>query len=347
MSEKTEPASEKKLTKAREKGQVAQSKDLTSAFAFAFGTTALLVTAPASEERVRAIVRSALLATTADPADRHLATLQAANAMAVDALWIAAPVLAAGVLGGLVGGLSHVGFNISFEPLNPKPEKISPVAGVKRIFSLKSLFEAFKALVLVVFVGWMLYESVRSLMPILVVSGYGNAASIGQTAWTSVLRLVLPCVALFLVLGVLDFVIQRLLFLKEQKMSKDELKREWKEDEGDPELKGERKALAREIAFSNPKAAVASANAVVVNPTHYAVALRYAPDECGLPYIVAKGVDAEAAEIREAALAEGIPIIGNPPLARALYKIGVHSTVPEPLLEAVAAVLRWAAQVRG
>jgi type III secretion protein U len=346
VSEKTEPASHKKLEKAREKGQVAQSKDLASAFAFAFGTVALMVTAPASEERVRAIVRSALLATAADPADRDLATLQAASAMAVDGLWIVGPVLAAAMVGGLVGGLAHVGFNVSFEPLSPKPEKLSPVSGVKRIFSLKSLFEAFKALVLAVFVGWMLYESVRSLMPTLVVSGYGNPASIGQTAWTSLLRLVLPCVVLFLVLGVLDFVIQRLIFLKDQKMSKDELKREWKEDEGDPELKGERKALAREIAFSSPKAAVATANVVVVNPTHYAVALRYAPDECGLPFIVAKGVDAEATVIREAALAEGVPIIGNPPLARALYKIGVHSTVPEPLLEAVAAVLRWASQVR-
>jgi type III secretion protein U len=192
----------------------------------------------------------------------------------------------------------------------------------------------------------MLYESVRSLLPILVVSGYGVPTAIGQTAWSSLLRLVLPCAVLFVVLGVADYVVQRLIFLKQQKMSKDELKREWKEDEGDPQLKGERKALAREIAFSNPKAAVATANAVVVNPTHYAVALRYAPDECGLPVVVARGVDADAAVIREAAVAAGVPIIGNPPLARALYRVGVNSTVPEPLLEAVAVVLRWAAQVR-
>ena len=160
------------------------------------------------------------------------------------------------------------------------------------------------------------------------------------------MRLVLPCTVLFVVLGVADYVVQRLIFLKQQKMSKDEVKREWKEDEGDPQLKGERKAIARELAFSSSKATVAMATAVVVNPTHYAVALRYAPDECGLPVVIAKGVDAEAALIREAALAEGVPIIGNPPLARALYKIGVNSTVPEPLLEAVAVVLRWAAQVR-
>ena len=346
MSEQTEPATHKKLEKAREKGQMAQSKDLSSSFAFAFGVAGLLITASASEERVRSIVRSALIVTSAGVEDRKLATLQAAAAMATDALWVVAPVLAAAVVGALVGGLAHVGFNVTFEPLKPNLEKLNPAAGVKRLFSTRALFEAFKALVLAIFVGWMLYESVRSLLPILVVSGYGTPASIGHTAWSSLMRLVLPCTVLFVVLGVADYVVQRLIFLKQQKMSKDEVKREWKEDEGDPQLKGERKALAREIAFSNPKAAVATANAVVVNPTHYAVALRYSPGECGLPVVVAKGVDAEAALIREAALAEGVPIIGNPPLARALYKIGVNSTVPEPLLEAVAVVLRWAAQVR-
>jgi type III secretion protein U len=146
---------------------------------------------------------------------------------------------------------------------------------------------------------------------------------------------------------VLDFVVQRLIFLKEQKMSMDEVKREYKEMEGDPQIKGERKAIAREIAMSDPKPAVQTATAVVVNPTHYAVALRYAPNECGLPYIVAKGVDGEAALIREAAQQAGVPIIGNPPLARALYKVDLKGTVPEPLLEAVAIVLHWAEQSRG
>ena len=214
------------------------------------------------------------------------------------------------------------------------------------MFSLKTLFEAFKALLLAVIVGWMIYASVRALLPMLVVSGYGAPLSIGQTAWQSLVRLFLPCAALFLVLGVLDYVVQRLIFLKEQKMSKDEVKREWKEDEGDPQLKGERMALAREVAFSDPKAATATANVVVVNPTHYAVALRYAPEECGLPLVVAKGIDSEAAVIREAAMVCGVPIIGNPPLARALYRVTIDSTVPEALLEPVAVVLRWAAQVR-
>ncbi len=346
MSEKTEPATEKKLEKAREKGQVPHSRDLASAFAFAFGLVALIVNAATIEQHMRAILQHALVATSAPAHDRIGAALHAAGAMVTDALWIVGPVLAASAAGSLVGGFAHVGFNLSFEPVTPKPEKLDPVEGVKRIFSLRSLFEVFKSLVVAVFVGWMLYQAVLALLPILVFSGYGEPAAIGQTAWNSLLRLMLPCAALFVVLGSLDFVVQRLLFLKEQKMTKDEVKREWKEDEGDPQLKGERKAIAREIAFSSPKAAVATADAVVVNPTHYAVALRYAPDECALPVVVARGVDAEAAEIRQAAQEAGVPVIGNPPLARALYAAGDGATVPEPLLEAVAAVLRWAQQVK-
>lgn len=347
MSEKTEPATEKKIEDARKKGQVAQSRDLSSAFSFAFGLAALLATATTSDDRLRNILATAVAVAGDDRGHAVGSTLAAAYAMATDALWVVAPVLGAAILGGLVGGLTHVGFNVSFDPLIPKIDRIDPVGGVKRMFSLKSLFEVFKAVVKAIFIGWVLYASIRALIPVLVVSGYGSPVSIGQNAWDSVLRLLLWCAVLFVVLGVADFVIQKLLFMKDQKMTKDEVKREHKQSEGDPQIKGERRALAHELANSNPGPAVATANAVVVNPTHYAVALRYVPQECGLPVIVAKGVDGEAALIREAAREHGVPIIGNPELARALYKVETAATVPEPLLEAVAIVLRWAEQIRG
>ncbi|WP_425258732.1 type III secretion system export apparatus subunit SctU [Rubrivivax sp. RP6-9] len=347
MSEKTEPATDKKLNEARKKGQVPQSADLAASFAFAFALTTLVFMASTDDERIRKIILTGMAVAAPDSEQAVDVVLQLTYAMVVDALWICAPVLLAAMLGGVVGGLAHVGFNVSFEPLTPKFDKLDPVAGVKRMFSLKTLFEVFKSVVKAIFIGWVLYESIRSLMPMLVYSGYGQPVSIGIAAWDGLIHLFALCAALFVVLGVIDFVIQRLLFLKDQKMSKDEVKREYKQDEGDPQIKGERKAIAREIAFSDPAPAVAQANAVVVNPTHYAVALRYEPEECGLPFIVARGVDGEAAQIREAAKAQGVPIIGNPELARALYKIPLRSTVPEPLLESVAIVLRWAEQLRG
>ncbi len=347
MSEKTEPATDQKIEEARKKGQVPQSQDLSSAFAFCFATIALVATASLGEDRVRSIITSSLQFVNTNADEGHIVTLQVAYAMALDALWLCMPIVAAAVLGSLVGGFSHVGFNVSFEPLTPKLDKLDPVAGMKRLFSLHTLFEVFKSIVKAIFIGWMLYDTIQSLMPLLVVSGYGQPRGIGHTAWIAVLRLLTLCMVLFIVLGVVDFVIQRLLFLKDQKMDKDEIKREYKQSEGDPQIKSERKAIAYEMANSDPAPAVATANAVVVNPTHYAVALRYVPEEGGLPIIVARGVDADAARIREAATEAHVPIIGNPELARALYKVSVNSTVPEPLLEAVAIVLHWANQMRG
>jgi len=346
VSEKTEPASEKKLEDARKKGQVAHSADLSSAFSFAFALGGLMATASTAQENVRHIL-SIALSTAPQTGDRIDRMMLATYGMAVDALWIVVPVLGFAVLGALVGGLSHVGFHVSFEPVMPQFEKLDPVAGAKKLFSVKSLIEVLKAIIKAVFIGWILWLLVRSVLPMLVFSGYGQADSIGASAWSAILKLFTVCATLFVVLGVVDFVIQRLIFLKQQKMTKDEVRREYKQMEGDPQIKGQRKAIAHEIAFSNPAAAAASANAVVVNPTHYAVALRYVPEECGLPVVVAKGVDAQAAVIREAARQAGVPIIGNPELARALYKVETNQTVPEPFLESVAIVLRWAEQLRG
>jgi type III secretion protein U len=345
-TEKTEPASSKKLESARNKGQVAHSRDLSSAFAFFFAMAALMATGSASLDHVRNIIHEVLSISRPEPEQLGASLYAHCVSMVIDGLWVTAPVLIAAMIGAVVGGMSHVGMLMSFEPLVPKFDSIDPVNGMKRIFSVRSLVEVLKMAVKAVIIGWVLYVLIRSVAPMLLRSSYGSFESIGKTAWDTLLRLFAVCSVLFLLMGVVDFVIQRLMFLKQQKMSKDEVKREYKEAEGDPHMKGARHQLAHEIAFSDPKPAVATANAVVVNPTHYAVALHYDPEGHGLPVVVAKGVDEAAARIRELAQAHGVPIIRNPELARALYKLPVPAMVPEPLLEAVAIVLRWADQMR-
>jgi type III secretion protein U len=149
-------------------------------------------------------------------------------------------------------------------------------------------------------------------------------------------------VIVFIVIGPGDFAIQKWLFIRDQRMSKDEVKREHKESEGDPMLKGQRRQMAQEIANDTPKTTVPGATVVVANPTHFAVALRYEPGQTPLPIVVAKGVDAQALEIRAIAEAHKVPVVVNPPLARALHKdVPVGRPVPEALFDAVAAVLRW------
>jgi type III secretion protein U len=152
-------------------------------------------------------------------------------------------------------------------------------------------------------------------------------------------------VAVFVAVAPIDFLIQHILFIKGQMMSKDEVKREFKGQEGDPEIKGQRKRLALELSNEAPRQAVAKADALVVNPTHYAVAIRYRADEAGVPLVLAKGVDDAALALRRHAEELGVPIFANPPLARALHKVPLDHAVPEELFEAVSVVLRWVDEV--
>jgi len=138
--------------------------------------------------------------------------------------------------------------------------------------------------------------------------------------------------------------LQRWTFLRSQRMSKDEVKQEHRNADGDPHIKQERRKLAREMARGGNRAGpavIARANAVVVNPTHYAVAIRYVPEEYPLPVVLAKGLDAEALQLRQAAMHYDVPIVANPPVARALHKIEVNAPIPEEMFEVVAAILRW------
>ena len=160
-------------------------------------------------------------------------------------------------------------------------------------------------------------------------------------AWRAILKLMGATTIVFLILGPVDYALQVWMFKRDQRMSKDEVKREYKESEGDPELKGKRKQLAREMANSAPQKRVPNSNVVVNNPTHYSVALKYEPGVTPLPIVVAKGHDAQALVIRELAAQHKVPMVTNPPLARALYKLPLDEPIPEELFDAVAAVLRW------
>jgi type III secretion protein U len=171
--------------------------------------------------------------------------------------------------------------------------------------------------------------------------------NISVLTWYALTQMFAVAILLFLVLGPVDYGIQRWQFMKDQRMTKDEVRREFKEQEGDPHVKGERQQLARELANSDPTERVAGANAVIVNPTHYAVAISYQAGTSALPVVVAKGVDEAALRIRRCAELSGVPIFGNPPLARALFKVPTDNAIPEDLFEAVAAVLRWVEDMGG
>lgn len=341
--EKTEEPTEHKLKKAREQGQVAQSQDLTMAVSMLGVVAVLLLTADQSLDHFRSLLHSAL-----DFADDDL-TLDLLSkrmgAMVIDALWIFGPSLLAAALFGLIGMVSHVGVGLSFDPVKPQPDRVNPVAGFKRLFSLQSVFDLLQNVIKAAVLAFCMWKLIEHLVPLIAGSAYQSTHAIGAIAWSAVTKLLGAALLLFVVLGPADYALKRWIFMRGQRMSFDDIRREFKEMEGDPFIHGQRMALAIELAHSDPRKSVAGANAVLVNPTHYAVAVRYRPQDCGLPVIVAKGVDEEALRIRRYAEEAGVPVFSNPPLARALHKVGLNDTVPEELFETVAAVLRWVDEI--
>jgi type III secretion protein U len=263
----------------------------------------------------------------------------------VDALWVLLPPVIAAALCGALGMFLHVGAALSFEPVTPKPEKVDPAAGLKRIFSLDSVTELLETTLKAVILAALLWYFIKSLLPLIAASAYQSVAAIGSLSWAAITKVLGAALLLFLILAPMDFGLKTWLFLRNQRMSKQDQKDEYKQLEGDPHVKWARKNLAQELSNSDPRERVAGADAVIANPTHYAVALRYRPDEAGLPIVVAKGVDEAALQIRRCAEELRVPVFVNPPLARALHQVPLNGHCPEPLFEAVAVILRWVDEV--
>ena len=337
--EKTEEPTDKKLEDAREKGQSHQSQDINAAANLVTATLCLALAAGMSVDHLGALVALAVQNSAAarDDADMNAIAFE----MARHGLSIVLPFLVASVTIAVVTGFLQVGLVVSFEPVAFKFEKVDPVAGIKKLFSLRSLIDFGKMLVKACVLGTVVFAITRSLLPLLIGSAMQSPHGMAVLAWSALLKLCCAAALVFVVIGPVDHALQRWLFVRDQRMSKDEVKREHKDREGDPRMKQERRRLAREFATTPPQASMSRANMLVVNPTHYAVAVRYDARVTPLPIVVASGVDDEAAKLRQLALALGVPIVANPPVARALYKVSLNQPVPKELLEVVAAILKW------
>jgi type III secretion protein U len=339
--EKTEEPTKKKLDDAKKKGQSPKSQDVNAAVSVFGVMTCLIAAGENMIDGLRRIVAIGFDHMAEVRSDDQMLAL--ALDMTMRSMQVVLPVVATSVMLGLVSSFAQVGFNVSFEPISPNFEKLNPAEGLKKLVSIKSLVELAKMVVKAIALGWVVWVVVKDLLPLLVGAAYLQPMGIGSIAWSAVLKLLGAASVVFVVVGPVDFALQKWMFVRDQRMSKDEVKREHKEMEGDPLLKGHRKQLAQEMVMGDPKRRVPKSSVVVTNPTHYAVALYYESGVTPLPVVVAKGFDAEAQRIREIADAHRVPIVGNPPLARSLFKLKLDDPVPEEMFEAVAAVLRWVA----
>ena len=338
---KTEEATPRKLEDARRKGDVAKSHDVASWMSLAAGVAVLFTLGgPFSQNLAQALV-----VFLAEPSDmmRQLES-GAGTQVAGRALMAAAPlmggVMLAAAAGGVFGNVVQQGLIWSPDKLKPDLGKISPIKGFKRLFGVDGLGQFVKTLIKLSITGWVAWRAMAPHQN--EVAALVGMSPIGLLVFSRKILIGLFSSALtFLgVTAALDWLWQRLRFMQRMKMSREELKEDFKQTEGDPHIKARLKQIRMARSRRRMMANVPRATLVVTNPTHYAVALRYVAGETAAPECVAKGVDSLALKIREVAGEHGIAIVEDPPLARALYAaVDVEETIPREHYEAVAKVI--------
>jgi type III secretion protein U len=346
MSEKTQKPTPKKLRDARKRGEIVRSRELSSLGAFAGLWISLGLGGAYLAKHLASIVEQAITAGTLAPDRGVQSWLPPLQSLARDMSWILAPLLIASVsCAALIGALQTRGM-ISGDPITPKFERINPGEGLRRLFSTRQLIELAKMLVKTgLLMGMLLVYLSRAVDP-LAKAVYSSAPSLLSIGATLAWRLMGWAAAIYVIGAVLDYAHQYYEFIKRQRMSIEELRRDLRETEGDPLIKHRRRVIGRELVFGALKNRISSASVVVVNPTHVSVALHYLPGRAELPRVIAKGVDGLALQIRTQAELEGVPILEDPPLARKLFReVGLDHYISEELIDVVAAAFRWARQV--
>ena len=347
---KTEDATPRKLEEARKKGDVAKSPEVAAAMSL-MGATAVVVFGGGYFATQMA---ESLLPFIAAP-HAMLGGLRAGAGVEIGAiaLWAAAPflgaVMLATILGGVSGNVGQIGGLIfSAEKLKPKWEKLSPMAGFKRIFGPDGMMQFAQTLAKLIAVGIICWAVLKPHM-----REFENMAAMSPATILPLVRdLTIALMSAALVfLGLTaagDCMWQKMRFAKRMRMSKEELKEDYKQTEGDPHVKAKLKQIRMQKSRQRMMANVPGATVIVTNPTHYSVALRYEPDKGdGAPVCVAKGVDALALRIREVAKDHKVPIVENIPLARALYAaVQIDETIPREHFDAAAKVIGFVMQTR-
>ncbi|GAB7534994.1 flagellar biosynthesis protein FlhB [Burkholderia sp. 22PA0099] len=344
--EKTEEATPRRREKAREEGQVARSRELSSFALLAAGFYGAWLLSGPIGLHLRTMLEGALRFDHASAFDTN-AMLTGAGRAGMEGLSAVAPVLALTGLAALAAPLALGGWLLSSKAIGVKFDRLNPITGLGRVFSPKGVIQLGMALVKTLVVGGIggvaIWRSRDDLLAL--------ATLPLHEALADAMHLIAVCcgmtVAGTLVVAALDVPYQMWQHNKKLRMTKEEVKREHRENEGDPHVKGrirqQQRAMARRRMMSN----VPKADVVVTNPTHFAVALRYADGEMRAPKVVAKGVNLVAARIRELAEEHRVPILEAPPLARALYhNVDLEREIPGPLYGAVAEVLAWVYQLK-
>jgi len=345
-NERTEKPTPKKLSKARDEGKIARSQDLNSAIMLCIGMYLIFIFSSSIMLKLKQLTISTL--TNLDPSLVSRENFIGFFAPYISvAFSILLPILLILMIAGIVINYVQIGFLFTLQPLKPDINKLSPssmLSGLKRIFlfDVKTIVELIKSLIKMIIVAWIAYSVImghrNELLNLLGSEVPQALAVIGSIMFEMYTKI---CIIL-LFLGVADKKYQSYEFEKSMKMTKEEVKDERKNSEGDPQIKAKIKAIQYQFAVQRMTSAIPKADVVVTNPTHYAVAIKYDTSIAPAPQVIAKGVDYVAFKIKEIAQNNNIPIVENKPLARTLYKVvPLDGLIPAELYVAVAELLAY------
>ena len=344
--ERTEAPSAKRRQDFRDKGQVAQSKEVQTAALFTITLVFWFFYLPrflhGFTDFIAAIWQSScqFVITPASIVKLTAFSLK-------DLAFLLFPLFLTVLVVGFLSSFLQFGWLLTGKPLIPDFSKLDPIKGMGRLFSKRSLVELIKSLTKVVLIGWIAYSTVINNLPeallLIDTTVITTLTFMGKTAG---LILAKVC-GLLILIAFLDFLFVQWEMEQKMKMTKQELKEEFKESEGDPHIKAQIRAIQQEMARKRMMAEVPKADVIITNPTHISVAIRYDATEMDAPTIIAKGADLMAMKIREIARDHDVPIVENPPVARLLHKLDVGATIPEILFKVVAEILAHVYSLKG
>jgi len=339
--EKTEDPTSRRLQEARNKGDVTKSIEVPSAAVLLASLMALYLTQHFMVQTLMQLTAHYLA--NADtirllPDTLFSLTQEGMLAMAL----VCGPVLVAVFLTALLANYAQVGVIFSTEKIMPDLQKIDPISGFARKFSMQALADLIKSLLKIGLIGYVAfseaYKALPEFMPLMDKEPYQIMAFAGRTAFWIFLK----CALVIAILAIIDYSFQRWQFMKKMKMTKQELKEEAKMTEGDPQVKGRIRSIQMQMARQRMMSEVPKADVVITNPTRLAIALRYESVSMAAPLVVAKGAGVIAQRIREIAAENNVPLVENKPLAQALYKtVAINGPIPEDLFQAVAEILAY------
>ncbi|WP_461833077.1 type III secretion system export apparatus subunit SctU [Desulfothermus sp.] len=344
MSEKTEQPTPKRLRDARKKGQVAKSREVTST-AVIVGLFGYIICG--GSIILHTFKELILLPSQYYRVEFNEGLKNLFNGVIYKLIFLLFPIAILAMVTAIAASFFQIGFLFVFEPIKPDLKKLNPAQSIKKIFSKDNLIELIKSIVKVSFLGFLIYVLIKNSINALLHIPYLGLESVFLILEDIFKKLIYISSSVFIVISAFDYYWQKKQHIKKLMMTKDEVKREYKEMEGDPQIKSKRRQLHREMIMNSTIERTRKATVLITNPTRRAVALYYEKSKSKLPVVLAKGENLIAKKMIEVAKEEGIPIMQNIPLAHALYEhVEIDKYIPSDLIEPVVEVLKWVEQLK-